>query len=151
MNKQLIFEKDKKIIITLKYYYSYMKVSKMVVAGIETASEIFKKDMLIHFEYIKNDEIVEKDDLFLGSIVKGELPILDEVFDIPYKTHSSFGDKAEDDEQYKYFDEIHLTFKYNENNSENNSEISYEDYKNENNDKIKVYMYYDATIGVKFK
>jgi len=145
MKKQLIFEKDKPKIISLKHYYSYIKVSKMVVSGIDSASEILKKDMLIHFDYFKNGEIVEKEDLFLGSIVKSELPILDEIFDIPYKTHSSFGDKAEDEEQYKYFDEIYLTFKYND----NTSEISYKDYKNENNDKIKVYMYYEASVGVK--
>jgi hypothetical protein len=74
-------------------------------------------------------------------LISGKLPILEDVFELPYKTPTKMIDE---DEPEKLFDEIDLQFIF-----EDELEVKYDDYKNKKENKIKLYIFFERTPGIK--
>ena len=121
IKEQLILKRNENKTIELKHYFSFIKISKMIVSGVEESKEILMRNMILRMTY-KNGSSHEVKELYLASLISGKLPILEEVFELPYKISSIMNEEKPE----KLFNEIELEFIFDDDDNEINLYIFFE-------------------------
>jgi hypothetical protein len=136
--EQLILEKNKKHIIELDHIESFINISKMIIS-VNEINDILLNDMILKITYIKNDKIIDTNQIYLASLLTDNIPILNNNIELPSKKYREYPNKLE-----LKIDKIELEFSYKGENESSLTTMS-----NYHKKDYDLYLYYEKSTGIR--